>query len=302
MKLKKAEKYLTKINVLFDSLKEEEDLSTLEIDLMKEYLRKFYEFINKQDLTDDSGMIHIEIPEPSSEESLYKVGEINVKSIKKKKKNIAEKLMKERVNDDLHEDIPEKQADKPMAEVGMMMANAEKKETLNEEPAAQSTRRIEKTATEMVAPTKESLEANIESVELPSFELDVAELDATPAATESNLVSPPKESISTHRVSYHDELFESSPNSDLSDKLANTKIDDIRASMGLNERVLIINELFGGNALEFDRSLKTINRMTKFDELKSYLSEQLIEKYDWTSDAKIDKAKDFIQLMRRKFA
>ena len=71
--------------------------------------------------------------------------------------------------------------------------------------------------------------------------------------------------------------------------------------MGINERMLTVNELFDGDNAAFKTSLSALNDMANYEDAKSYISAQLIEKYNWVSPKKRKKAKVFIKLVKRRF-
>lgn len=98
-----------------------------------------------------------------------------------------------------------------------------------------------------------------------------------------------------------DVLFEVQQSKDLSDKLRFSKIDDLSKSMGINERFLTINELFGGDHEGFDTSLRDLNTVPSFDAARSYIESHLVSKYNWLDTAKQKKALVFIQLVYRRF-
>ncbi len=95
-------------------------------------------------------------------------------------------------------------------------------------------------------------------------------------------------------------LFEDKEGKELSDKLASLPIKDLTKAMGINERILTVNELFGKDQQAFVSAMSTMNGMTSFDEAKKYLVE-CAEKYNWTSRNKKKKAQVFIKLVRRRF-
>ena len=72
--------------------------------------------------------------------------------------------------------------------------------------------------------------------------------------------------------------------------------------MGLNERILTVNELFGGDANEFKKAMTDLNRLSSFDEAKQYLAANVVEKYGWTKRNKKGKAKVLIKTIRRRYA
>lgn len=98
-----------------------------------------------------------------------------------------------------------------------------------------------------------------------------------------------------------EELFSSTTPNELSDRLSQSHIDDIAKSMGLNERIFTLNELFGGNNNEFENSIQELNNAGSFEQAKFIITTKLASKYDWLQESKIKKAKDFIKLVRRRF-
>ena len=99
----------------------------------------------------------------------------------------------------------------------------------------------------------------------------------------------------------HALLFEQKEGKELSDKLSSMPIMDLKKSMGLNEKILTINELFGGDHKAFDAALTDLNALGSFEEAKVYMSEHLAAKYEWASATKKKKAQIFIKLVRRRY-
>ena len=89
---------------------------------------------------------------------------------------------------------------------------------------------------------------------------------------------------------------------DLSEKLESTPISNIQKSMGLNERILTQNELFGGEKNSFDTAIQKLNGLDRFEDAEAYLCEEIIPKYDWMNEARIKKAQWFIKFIKRKFS
>jgi hypothetical protein len=78
-------------------------------------------------------------------------------------------------------------------------------------------------------------------------------------------------------------------------------ISDIGKSMGINEKILTINELFGGNQQYFNSVIDSLNRLSSFDDAKSYLAREVVEKNAWISGSKKNKAQIFLNLIRRRY-
>ena len=96
-------------------------------------------------------------------------------------------------------------------------------------------------------------------------------------------------------------LFDIQDSSELSDKLANAPIPDLTKSMGINEKIFTINELFGGNQSEMDNMLVALNGLESFEEAKSILKNSVASKYNWSDTHKSKKAKNFIKLVKRRY-
>ncbi len=99
----------------------------------------------------------------------------------------------------------------------------------------------------------------------------------------------------------HEELFEQPEARELSDRLSSLPIRDLHKSMGLNERVFTINELFGGDQNAFNLTLDMLNSFSNFEQAKAYLSENIADQYNWASKRKRAKAKSFVKLVRRRY-
>ncbi|MBK9151544.1 MAG: hypothetical protein IPM26_11300 [Saprospiraceae bacterium] len=97
------------------------------------------------------------------------------------------------------------------------------------------------------------------------------------------------------------ELFQEAKVTDLSDKLAQTPIKDLTKAMGINEKIFTMQELFGNNQEHFNKVLTDLNNCPDYSTAKTYLMEEVIPRYNWTSDNKIKKAVTFVRMVRRRF-
>ena len=110
----------------------------------------------------------------------------------------------------------------------------------------------------------------------------------------------PAESI-PYQSGEMDSLFQQKEAAELSEKLGELPIRDLHKSMGINERELTKQELFGGNEADFKLTLDTLNGFNSYDEAKRYLSAHAARKYSWTDDSLVKKAKVFLRLVARKY-
>lgn len=99
-----------------------------------------------------------------------------------------------------------------------------------------------------------------------------------------------------------EELFEHGSAKELSEKLSNLPIKDLRKAMGLNEKIFTMNELFGGSQPDYDKAMSELNGMNNFEQAKAYLVQNIAGKYGWTKRGKKKKAQNFIKLVRRRYA
>lgn len=98
-----------------------------------------------------------------------------------------------------------------------------------------------------------------------------------------------------------EELFSFKTATELSEKLSQLPIEDIKRAMGINERISTQNELFGGDANAFDSTVSTLNQLRSYEEAKKHLILHVANKYNWLSKEKKAKAKDFIKLVKRRY-
>ena len=96
-------------------------------------------------------------------------------------------------------------------------------------------------------------------------------------------------------------LFALPKGSDMAAKLSSARISDLNRALGLNERYLTRDELFGGSDSALKDTLQTLNSFGSFEEAKQYLANTVIPKYDWTDKSKRKKAQVFIKLVSRRY-
>jgi hypothetical protein len=75
-------------------------------------------------------------------------------------------------------------------------------------------------------------------------------------------------------------------------------IQDLRAAIGINDKFLLINELFSGSLEAYNKMLDELNEFKSFNGASTYLIELKVEK-QW--DSKLPSWKKLVQLLERKF-
>ena len=96
-------------------------------------------------------------------------------------------------------------------------------------------------------------------------------------------------------------LFDEQVGKEISDKLSNAPVADLTKALGLNDRLLMQNELFLNNKSAFDEALKDLNNASSFETARAFLGD-LAVRNSWNLNADRQKlAKSFIKVVRRRF-
>jgi len=81
-------------------------------------------------------------------------------------------------------------------------------------------------------------------------------------------------------------------------KMERQPIQDLRAAIGINDKFLLINELFFGSLEAYNKMLDELNEFKSFNGASTYLIELKVEK-QW--DSKLPSWKKLVHLLERKF-
>jgi hypothetical protein len=106
------------------------------------------------------------------------------------------------------------------------------------------------------------------------------------------------EIMGVNESSLNDKLKESVL--EIGHKLTDSPIRDLKKAIGVNDRYLFINELFRGDEVMYERSLKTINSFRMFPEAEYWIERELKVKLGWEEHKAT--TKHFYQLVRRRFS
>jgi hypothetical protein len=87
---------------------------------------------------------------------------------------------------------------------------------------------------------------------------------------------------------------------ELSDTLKDMPIKDLKKAIGINDRFLFIKELFRGDEVMYERSIKTINGFSIYPESEYWIRRELKFKLGWDDQDPI--VKQFDQLVKRRFS
>lgn len=97
------------------------------------------------------------------------------------------------------------------------------------------------------------------------------------------------------------ELFESSTEDPTTNRFRNAPITDLHKALGINDKILIQNLLFGGDQALFRSTLTKLNQLSSFTDAKDYLLKSAASDCEWDNIKRRDKAIDFIQLIKRRY-
>lgn len=268
MNLKKAKKHLLKINRLYDNISEDGQLSQIERDLMLNYVREFYEIF----LFDKNGSSPKTVAAPSP--NAAKPAAISYKPIQKAK-------------------VEPKPVVKPII-----------KEVVVPPPAPEPV--VKPVVKEVIAPTPPT-PPRPEPIKIP--EPLKVEVVPEPVKSKDEILIPkfvhapklkPKSDVANIRAE-DDDIFAIKEATELSEKLSQTPIKDLNKAMGINDKIHLINELWGGNKIYFDEVIKELNGLPHFEAAQTYLSQNVAAKYDWSNKKRQKIAKDFIRLVKRRY-
>jgi hypothetical protein len=87
---------------------------------------------------------------------------------------------------------------------------------------------------------------------------------------------------------------------DLKSTLNDSPVRDLKKAIGLNDRYVFINQLFRGDEVMYERSLKTINGFRILPEAEYWMERELKVKLGW--DENRETTRHFYQLVKRRFS
>lgn len=118
----------------------------------------------------------------------------------------------------------------------------------------------------------------------------------------SNISNVPKTSIAEKYAAEQKtsiaEKFAAEQKMTLADKLKMTRINDLRTSIGINQKFLFMNDLFEGENTVFNNAINRLNSCGNGEEAKTVLSEYSV-KYGWSNDS--ERVVQFFELIERRY-
>ena len=87
---------------------------------------------------------------------------------------------------------------------------------------------------------------------------------------------------------------------EIASKLSESPIKDLKKGIGINDRFVFINELFRGDEIMYERSIKTINNFSIYAEAQYWMERELKIKLGW--DDSRPATQEFYSLVKRRFS
>nr|MBS0036830.1 hypothetical protein [Saprospiraceae bacterium] len=271
MNLETAKKKLQKINSLIETFEPgDSSVSRLESDLLMNYTREFYDALISTGKINSSG-----------ENKNFEKNKSHLKF--EKTHSPQEQVKRDSSSDRVSERKPEpvlSSAENPSSQLKSEQASFR---PLPEEPKEETEKKNH--ADEAVITVKSS-----SSSDRGESQVKVVETSRATPTDEKTDVKP---------EIY--ELFKIKKANEISEKLSQLPITDLNKAMGVNEKIYVKNELFDGDDLFFQQTIKRLNSMENFDQAKDYLTREVAGNLKWSEPEKVKKAKNFIQLVYRRY-
>ncbi|MDF1698996.1 MAG: hypothetical protein P1U56_24300 [Saprospiraceae bacterium] len=137
-----------------------------------------------------------------------------------------------------------------------------------------------------------------------SNETDHTQAEVRSAAPKQEMiveVESPEEVKKTEISEELSQLFTFESTKELSDKLSRSPISDLTKSMGINEKIFTVQELFGGDSSLFSRTMESLDKMSSLEQARDFLVEHVAVDQNWTAEGKVKKAANFIKLISRRY-
>ncbi len=94
------------------------------------------------------------------------------------------------------------------------------------------------------------------------------------------------------------DLLEKTEDNSLAARLQRKPVSDLISAIGINDKFLFLNELFGGSMEKYNKSIRSLNSFSTLLGAKTYMSELQIE-FQW--DCSSDAYKKLADLVERRF-
>ncbi len=159
---------------------------------------------------------------------------------------------------------------------------------------------------ELVEIDIERLEESAEELQEISEEVEQSPQNATPyiepqievaIATPATSVAPEPEQVLGEVIKNNVQTIADriKPKDTAAEQIVKGSVDDIAKAVGINDKFLLIRDLFGGSSTEYERVMAQLNGFDNLDDCMIYI----VENFDWNPNS--DGAKLIMELLERKY-
>ena len=135
-------------------------------------------------------------------------------------------------------------------------------------------------------------------VKKPTPAISFDAMEETPTLLQQKRERELHEVIADQKESLNDKLKQEK--TELAHVLKDQPVKDLRKAIGVNDKFVFISELFRGDEVMYERSIKTINGFHILPEAEYWINRELKVKLGWNDSKEV--VQHFYQLVRRRFS
>lgn len=289
MNLERVKQVLKKVNALIENLEDQGQTSSIERDLLLRYLRDIYEDVSHPRAIRDTIEHKPDLTPSPIAEPVKTAAKLDTSfsepEVERSTQPVQAPVMPDAV-------ITEAKASSAKDSLTVAKENQTTFYDAASDPETAAIQPSEKTP-QVVQP---------EEAVINTFENPVQYFPPEEEGTATVKEPAPQVTDSEKSSGRFDSVFVEKSATDIADKFQLQRVVTIEGAMGINERMLTINELFGGEHNVFMETVNHINNLTDFDSARTYLVDGAAARFNWDADERKGMASEFVQIVRRKFA
>lgn len=315
--MQNVKEILEKINQVISA---DRSLSTIDIDLMLDYTRKIYDALLEKRMNSDGVSVESDILDDVDEEDVPEIEETTLEEEQDAEIESVEEENEDLIDDeDADDDFEEELDEEELSKITLIYKEEEEvvdNETEDvdsdieiEEPEENEIHfdtadlsfelpELEEDDTEEIQTLSESestedsdlitedddlseLESDINDVEVEEEDDDELDIEDDIETEEDDVVND-VEPLEKEEDDFPDysQIFSLPPKQPGS----GSGERDIRKMMGINDRIMFLNDLFKGDKEAFDTTLEKLNEIEGYNEALDWITGKLVAQYNWSDD------------------
>jgi hypothetical protein len=133
---------------------------------------------------------------------------------------------------------------------------------------------------------------------VPLFDMHIDSIVEAPTLVQQQIHKEVNEIIANNKESLNDKLKQEKK--EIAHILKDSPVKDLRKAIGVNDKFVFISELFRGDEVMYERSIKTINTFHILPEAEYWMNRELKVKLGWNDTN--ETVQHFYQFVRRRFS